>query len=153
MGMKALLRPSSVRISRPWCAGSHNHNLAWHVDSCFPLLSNTLAQRVRYWLAASCDSVRKKDLGEDLPARAHCTIHSSGRQDARIHVSEPEFEVLTQGGLLVDSSIDGGITVVEFERIIRAQLTLHVQASFSRSPPSRALPSFPAALSPLIKCD
>ncbi len=51
-----------------------------------------------------------------------------GWQDARIHVSEPDFEVLTQGGLLVDSSIDGGITIVEFERIIRAQLTLHVQA-------------------------
>jgi hypothetical protein len=54
-----------------------------------------------------------------------CTI---GLQDARIHVSEPDFDVLTQGGLLVDSSIDGGITIVEFERIMRAQLTLHVQA-------------------------
>ncbi len=52
-------------------------------------------------------------------------------QDARIHVSEPDFEVLTQGGLLVDSSSDGGITVVEFERIMRAQLTLHVQACAS----------------------
>ncbi len=50
-------------------------------------------------------------------------------QDARIHVSEPDFEALTQGGLL-DSSIDGGITIVEFERIMRAQLTLHAQARF-----------------------
>jgi hypothetical protein len=50
------------------------------------------------------------------------------RQDARIHVSEPDFEVLTQGGLLIDSSLTGGITVVEFEKIMRAQLVLHVQA-------------------------
>jgi hypothetical protein len=55
-------------------------------------------------------------------------------------VSEPDFEALTQGGLLVDSSSDGGITTVEFERIMRAQLTLHVQA-YSYSPLSvSALP-------------
>ncbi len=53
-------------------------------------------------------------------------------QDARIHVSEPDFEALTQGGLL-DSSIDGGITIVEFERIMRAQLILHAQARFRTS--------------------
>ena len=44
-------------------------------------------------------------------------------------MSEPDFEALTQGGLL-DSSIDGGITIVEFERIMRAQLILHAQARF-----------------------
>jgi hypothetical protein len=53
---------------------------------------------------------------------------TAGRQDARIHVSEPDFEVLTQGGTLVDQSKNGGITIVEFEKIIRAQLTLLVQA-------------------------
>jgi hypothetical protein len=42
-------------------------------------------------------------------------------------VSEPDFEVLTQGGLLIGSSIDGGITIVEFEKIMRAQLNLYVQ--------------------------
>ena len=69
--------------------------------------------------------------GVDLRARAHNTAQIAVGQDARIHVSEPDFEVLTQGGLLVDSSSDGGITVVEFERIMRAQLTLHVQARVS----------------------
>ena len=56
-------------------------------------------------------------------------------QDARIHVSEPDFEALTQGGLLVDSSSDGGITIVEFERIMRSQLNLHVQACVFAPPP------------------
>jgi hypothetical protein len=59
-------------------------------------------------------------------------------------VSEPDFEVLTQGGLLVNSSVDGGITVVEFERIMRAQLTLHVQACTLplNSAPASSLSSF-----------
>ena len=42
-------------------------------------------------------------------------------------MSETDFEVLTQDGTLCNTSDDASITVVEFERIIRAQLTHHVQ--------------------------
>ena len=59
--------------------------------------------------------------------RAHA--HTTGRQDARIHVSEPDFEALTQSGALYNGKLDKGITIADFELIIRSQLTLYVQAS------------------------
>ena len=65
-------------------------------------------------------------------AHAH-NCHTTGRQDARIHVSEPDFQALTQSGALLDGRPDQGITAADFEIIIRSQLTLYVQAR-SRAP-------------------
>ncbi len=56
-----------------------------------------------------------------------CACTHYWRQDARIHVSEPDFQALTQGGALHDGTLDQGITASDFEMILRSQLTLYVQ--------------------------
>ncbi len=60
--------------------------------------------------------------------RARARATAGGRQDARIHVSEPDFQALTQSWALHDGRPDQGITAADFEGIVRAQLTLYVQA-------------------------
>ncbi len=63
---------------------------------------------------------------------AHAGVRTAG-QDARIHVSEPDYEALTHNVALHNSKLDHGITIAEFELIIRAQLTLYVQACLQPS--------------------